>query len=49
MTRREISRKAFDAEHKRLLLAVRHSRGPARTKALKELNAYILGTLRAKA
>lgn len=46
MTRKDISRKAFDAAHKALLLKVRHSRGVARVRALNELKDYATASLR---
>ena len=46
MIRRQIARQAFDAEHKALLLKVRHARGLARVRALNALRDYMLARLR---
>lgn len=45
MTRRQIALRAFDPEHKRLMLAYRHARGGERTKAWKALCDYVTGLL----
>lgn len=46
MTRRAISRQAFDDEHKRLMLAYRNARGGEKTRALGRLQAYVTGLLK---
>jgi hypothetical protein len=48
MTRRQISRAAFDQAHKALLLRVRHSRGVERVRALQALKDYVTGSLRSR-
>ena len=47
MTRAALRRKAHDATHLRLMLAVRHSRGAVRVSALRALKAYVVEMLRA--
>lgn len=48
MTRRQISARAFDAEHKRLMLAYRNARGGEKSKTLKALQAHVLASLKAE-
>ena len=45
MTRRQISARAIDHEHRRLMLAWRNARGGEKAKALKDLQAYVTGLL----
>ncbi len=46
MTRRQIGRAAFDAEHRALLLRVRHSRGVERVRAINALRDFVTASLR---
>lgn len=46
MTRRQISRRACDAEHRRLMLAYRNARGGERTKAWRRLRDYVTAALK---
>lgn len=46
MNKRQIARRAHDAEHKRLMLAYRNARGGEKLKALGRLKDYVLGRLR---
>lgn len=45
MTRRQISRRAMDEQHKKLMLAYRNARGGSRTSAWKALRDYVTGEL----
>jgi len=47
LTRRQIARRAHDAEHKRLMLAYRNARGGEKLKALGRLKDYVTGRLNA--
>ena len=46
MNRCQIARRAFDAEHKRLMLAYHRARGGDRLRRLRELQAYVTARLR---
>lgn len=48
MTRRQIAARAFDPEHKRLMLAYRNARGGDKTRAWKALQAYVTANLNAE-
>ena len=45
MTRRQITRKSFDEEHRRLMLAVKHARGNKR-EAIRALRDYMASRLK---
>lgn len=45
MTKRQIALRAFDAEHKRLMLAYRNARGGDKTRTLKALQKYVTAGL----
>ncbi len=45
MTRRQITRKAFDEDHRRLMLAVKLARGNKR-EAIRKLRDYMAGRLK---
>lgn len=45
MTKRQISLRAFDPEHKRLMLAYRNARGGDKTRTLKALQGYVTAAL----
>jgi hypothetical protein len=45
MTRRQISLRAFDPEHKKLMMAHRNARGGEKTRALEALRNYVTASL----
>ncbi len=46
MTKRQIGRRAFNAEHKILMLAYQRAKGGSRLKALGKLKAYVTARLK---
>lgn len=46
MNKRQIYRRAFNAEHRRLMLAYHRARGGDRLRRLKELKAYVTAELK---
>jgi hypothetical protein len=46
MTRRQIARRAFSAEHRTLMLKYHRARGGDRLRRLRELKAYVVAQLK---
>lgn len=46
MNKRQIARRAFSPEHKRLMLAYQRARGGDKTRTLKALQGYVAAALR---
>ncbi len=47
MNKRQIARRAFDADHKALMLAYQRARGGEKLKALAKLKQYVTARLQA--